>query len=120
MIYLDCSCGKRISSNAKHLHERGKVHHGWVAETGPAEYIDFDEMLLPELESALGNTDPVDVARAVRKVFASQRWPNATHPANVRDFLEQHGIPIFDTPARGNEKNVHKTMFAWRAEHLLH
>lgn len=119
MRYVECSCSKRVAANAKRFHERGKAHQEWVEENGDASYIDVDELILPELEEALKLSDPVDVARAVRKIFNVQRWPNKLHPDNVRDFLEQHGIPIFDTPHGANDKNVHKSMFTWRAEHPL-
>ena len=37
-------------------------------------------------------------AKMVRAAFAARNWPNQEHPGTVRDFLEEHSIPIIDVP----------------------
>jgi hypothetical protein len=37
---------------------------------------------------------PQQRAKIVRVGFAARGWPDTEHPGTVRDFLEEHGVPI--------------------------
>ena len=79
--------------------------------------MDIDEPVPPELVQAL-KLPPAACAKEVRKVFSQLGWPNEDNPATVRDFLEEHGVPMFYASAgRKTEKVAHLDFIAWQRRH---
>jgi len=68
---------------------------GLPAELG-ASTEGLVEVMPPELQAAIDATDRTPQLRAqmVRRSFGARGWPNKEHPGTVRDFLNEHKIPI--------------------------
>lgn len=97
---LTCTTCERDGLNVSTMkvHEKSKNHLDLVSEA-----ITLPEDLLGEeirkiLEEKLA--EPVECAKALRKVFSVNRWPSRKQPKSVRTVLEEAGIPIFDANSR--------------------
>ncbi len=97
---LRCETCERdgLNSSTMKVHEKSKNHLDLVAEaiTLPEDLLGEDvRTILSEMQA-----EPIECAKALRKVFSANRWPGRKQPKSVRTVLEEAGIPIFDAGSR--------------------
>jgi hypothetical protein len=95
---MDCECGRTdLKPGQITMHNRSKQHKAWESEGTPiAEALDLEYK--PILEAATAGESPFHVAKMVRSLFNRRDWPNEEHTGTVRDWLNEHNIPIIDVP----------------------
>ena len=64
-----------------------------------------DDLLQPVVRI---DWSPQERAKRVRQAFSVRGWPNLEHPGTVRNFLEEHHVPIAVDESRKNIGNPNK------------
>ena len=62
----------------------------WNAPNGNGYVLDADLQAIVDEK----RQSPQVRAKMARYAFGARGWPNEEHPGTVRDFLEEHGVPI--------------------------
>ena len=109
-----CECGASVKNPSNVMHLNGRQHQVWLGEAnGPLPNNTpkvFDPAAQNGLDPALqGVVDavhqtPQERAKTTRQIFGSKNWPNEEHAGTVRDFLQEHNIPIINPKVEMREK----------------
>jgi hypothetical protein len=130
-----CECGAMVSSKGMMMHMIGKKHLAGVAklaadadpaadvvveadvpEEGPGPVTTGDQDLDAILRSAERGEDPLVLAKLLRQIYRLRKWPDASHPETVVEFLAAHNIPIRTLPRLMEPGDVVIWEQAWERE----
>lgn len=122
---VECGCGSMIGARGQMMHETSKKHQDWanldvkVDTEASEEPLFVAEPIDSELEEIMGlvknGSSPFHVAKAVRSIFNRRDWPNAGHPGNMVDWLNEHGVPVRTMPRHVDPDEANRYQADWLA-----